>query len=169
MITKVCERCGVEFEYKPKAGPRRKYCTPCARGIRVYDKITIECEQCGKSFEWRVCHGGSRKRFCDDCGRERDKSSSRKHSRLAYHKKGGRYVRYGLTEEEFKSLHEVQGGACAVCRRISKRLCIDHCHETGRIRGLLCYSCNSGLGQLGDDPELLERGVAYLRGERFVD
>lgn len=75
--------------------------------------------------------------------------------------------KYGLTEREFEALLAAQGHACAICRKpagLSKaRLCVDHCHKTGRVRALLCVGCNVGLGSLGDDPERVAAALKYLR------
>lgn len=58
---------------------------------------------------------------------------------------------------------ESQGWACKICNRIPEnKLHVDHCHETGKIRGLLCGGCNVGLGHFGDDPERLKYAAAYL-------
>ena len=77
--------------------------------------------------------------------------------------------RHGLTVEEFRALLEAQNSLCAICRGPwrgwnGQNPHIDHCHKTGRVRGLLCASCNSALGRFGDDPELLRRAAAYLEG-----
>jgi Recombination endonuclease VII len=61
-----------------------------------------------------------------------------------------------------------QGGACAICCKKSTRpLCVDHCHVTRRMRGLLCRTCNLGIGHFNDDPRLLRTALAYL--EAFQD
>src|SRR5262245_42938009 len=71
--------------------------------------------------------------------------------------------RYGVTLAEYDALLEKQGGLCAICRKHSKRrLCIDHCHLTGTVRGLLCDSCNLGLGSLKEDQASLVAALAYL-------
>lgn len=71
---------------------------------------------------------------------------------------------FGLTEEEYDVLFDSQGGRCAICRETSQQhLCVDHCHDTGIIRGLLCRKCNAGVGLLGDTTEHLEKALAYLR------
>lgn len=59
---------------------------------------------------------------------------------------------------------ESQGGNCKICRNkpTRRRLDVDHCHDTGKIRGLLCENCNKGLGIFKDDPELFDRAKKYL-------
>lgn len=69
--------------------------------------------------------------------------------------------RYGLTPEAYDVLLEVHGGRCALCS--DTRVCVDHDHLTGRIRGLLCRKCNSGLGLLGDDLNRIQAAADYLR------
>jgi hypothetical protein len=77
-------------------------------------------------------------------------------------------ARYGITVADLDALTAKQEGLCALCGeppKFGKRLHIDHSHETGRVRGLLCLQCNAGLGQLRDDPALLRRAIAYLEHE----
>jgi len=83
--------------------------------------------------------------------------------------------KYGLTQAEFEALLEKQGGKCAICNttnpvgegnttaKRSFSFAVDHCHETGKVRGLLCNPCNRGIGFLKDSPELLETAAKYLR------
>jgi hypothetical protein len=75
---------------------------------------------------------------------------------------GKRARRYGLTLAEYRALQARQGNVCAICRKRARVLCIDHCHLTGRVRGLLCPKCNSALGFCDDDPQLLRAALAYL-------
>jgi Recombination endonuclease VII len=71
--------------------------------------------------------------------------------------------RYGISPAEYDALLAKQGGACAICRRRAKgRLCVDHCHVTGMVRGLLCNECNGALGYLKDDQASLVAALAYL-------
>ena len=72
--------------------------------------------------------------------------------------------KYGLTLEALDKLFFDQKGLCAICKKSNKRLTVDHCHTTGKVRGLLCDSCNGALGRLGDDIEGLERAIQYLKG-----
>jgi len=73
--------------------------------------------------------------------------------------------RYGLSLADYDAMLARQGGVCGICKRQSGiRLCVDHCHATGRVRGLLCRTCNSGLGFYQDDPRLTRAATAYLGG-----
>lgn len=77
-------------------------------------------------------------------------------------------TRYGLTEADYEALLERQGGGCAICGsptvrdRTRNQLYVDHDHQTGRVRGLLCSPCNSGLGAFRDSRDLLLVAVSYL-------
>jgi len=53
-------------------------------------------------------------------------------------------------------------GKCEICGNAEEGLCVDHCHETGQIRGVLCRRCNRAIGQLGDNLEAVRKAVAYL-------
>lgn len=75
---------------------------------------------------------------------------------------------YGIELADFERLMEQQGGVCAICGALPptgyyKQLAVDHCHETGAVRGLLCSDCNRGLGIFRDNPGRLERAAEYLR------
>lgn len=74
------------------------------------------------------------------------------------------YQKFGLTRAEFEAMVEAHDGACAICKgnRAKRALHIDHDHETGRIRGLLCGKCNLGLGHARDSVERLRRAIVYL-------
>jgi hypothetical protein len=73
---------------------------------------------------------------------------------------------YGMTVEDFETLRALQNERCAICRDPlsdnPKRVHVDHCHETGRVRGILCHHCNTGVGLFRDDPERLHRAIEYL-------
>jgi len=79
----------------------------------------------------------------------------------AYHRLKHRERKYGMTADEFVMAVLEQGGACHLCGRVGD-LCVDHDHATGVRRRLLCSNCNSGLGMLQDDPDLLRRAADYL-------
>lgn len=82
---------------------------------------------------------------------------------------------YGITPEEYTQRLEAQGGVCAICgleepnehgrTRTRFRLAVDHCHTTGRVRGLLCQKCNRAIGLLHDNTDLLRKAIGYLERE----
>jgi hypothetical protein len=76
-----------------------------------------------------------------------------------------RITRYGITLEQYDHLIASQNGRCAICLQgpTGQRLSIDHCHASGKVRGLLCTNCNAALGMLGDDPARLARAMTYLQ------
>lgn len=72
---------------------------------------------------------------------------------------------YGMTIEEYDELLAEQGGVCAICEKPPRSdisLHVDHNHETGQRRGLLCWPCNSAIGNAGDDPARLNALASYL-------
>ncbi len=75
---------------------------------------------------------------------------------------------YGLSIDQYLSMYYDQGGRCAACKdrlelRVRKRIAVDHDHQTGRIRGLLCNACNSALGMLKDDHRRIQGLARYLK------
>jgi hypothetical protein len=77
-------------------------------------------------------------------------------------------TKYGITVDEYEMLLAKQGGVCALCHQActtGKRLAVDHDHITSRIRGLLCFHCNTAIGKLGDSPFTLAAALGYLYHE----
>ncbi|MET8678683.1 endonuclease VII domain-containing protein [Streptomyces sp. NPDC004647] len=72
-------------------------------------------------------------------------------------------IKYGMTEAERTRLDAEQMGVCVICPAALPEH-VDHCHETGRVRGVLCFSCNAALGQFKDRPEVKRRAAAYVEG-----
>lgn len=80
---------------------------------------------------------------------------------------------YGITASEYWAIYEYQNRRCYICQRATgarKKLSVDHCHETGIVRGLLCQRCNRDvLGHLRDDVEAFGRAMTYLINPPAVD
>lgn len=85
--------------------------------------------------------------------------------------------KYGITWQKVEDMYEEQGCLCAICSRpisldvqtkgnMHKSARIDHCHESGKVRGLLCDWCNVGIGRFSDNPEHLRNAIAYLEKYR---
>lgn len=79
-------------------------------------------------------------------------------------------VLYGITVDDYETMLEQQNGGCAVCggtianrgKNSMSRLHVDHDHDTGRVRGLLCHPCNTGIAKFRDDPALLRSAADYI-------
>lgn len=79
---------------------------------------------------------------------------------------------YGINITEYNSMFEKQGGVCAICQKHETRkikgvvsvLCVDHCHTTLLVRGLLCHRCNVAISYLDDDTDILAAAINYLNG-----
>jgi hypothetical protein len=75
--------------------------------------------------------------------------------------------RYGITLEQYEAMLAAQGGTCALCPTPTPggkgRFHVDHCHDTGKVRGLLCMRCNTGIGCLNHNTDTLLKAVAYLK------
>lgn len=115
------------------------------------------CTECGEEkplSEFSICNSQRKnpyKNYCKRCDRE--KSMIRN---------------YGIGYAEYNELFEEQAGECAICgahqNDLDRPLYIDHDHDTGDVRGLLCMKCNSALGLFQDDASNLQRAVKYLNG-----
>lgn len=76
---------------------------------------------------------------------------------------------YGITLEDYYTMLENQGNACGICKvqtpgNRTKFFAVDHCHTTGKVRGLLCTKCNRGLGLFNDSTDKLLNALNYLKG-----
>src|SRR5215203_575928 len=87
----------------------------------------------------------------------RDTPEGRKRERnYAYKKK------YKISLDDYNEMYSNQNGKCLICTNEFKSLFVDHCHVTGKVRGLLCSTCNSGIGFLKDDIEMVRSALTYL-------
>lgn len=141
-----------------------------AAGVKFYGRKLIDparhvkrcyaCRRTKKIDEFNRCKSRTdgRSATCKECWSE-------------YVAKRTLASKYGLSVDDFDTMLQKQGGGCAICghavgilhRGKRLRLCVDHCHQTGVVRGILCNGCNTGIGSLKDDPNLLERAAEYLR------
>jgi ribosomal protein L37E len=135
LLTKVCTGCGIEKPREDFAGERAvQPCNDCRRE---------------SSAQWRRDHP------------EQAKAAQRRHELKR---------KFGITEEQYNEMLKRQKNVCAICHFPERRvrqgqllpLCVDHDHETGQVRGLLCHDCNTGLGKFGDEPDTLRRAAEYI-------
>lgn len=80
-----------------------------------------------------------------------------------YGKRWRRKNLYGITTRQYENMLEQRGGKCPICGRPDAAPHIDHCHKTGKVRGLLCRRCNIALGMLLDNPHACLRAAVYLQ------
>jgi hypothetical protein len=92
----------------------------------------------------------------------REYMAGRKVEATEYRRRWNLAKRYGITIDQFTEMLDSQGGRCAVCGAEGGRQVVDHDHETGMVRGILCVRCNVSIGGLGDSVEGLMLAVRYL-------
>jgi hypothetical protein len=151
----------------------RAYCRECAaayhqqrqvaKGRNVRPRVEVpegheRCRTCGETkphSEWQRNRSASDglATLCRSC-----KAVKGRAGHLKRH--------YGLTEAERDELVASQMGLCVICLK-APAVHVDHCHKTGRVRGVLCFNCNSAIGKLGDDPDAVRRAAAYLEGSSW--
>jgi len=118
------------------------------------------------TYQGAPCKRGHRLRFtassnCVECStvataRDAELRSWRRREKL-----------YGISREEFDALFDSQNGLCPICTDslpAVDRIHVDHCHGTGRVRGLLCGRCNQGIGLLRESETIMRRAIAYVAG-----
>ncbi len=99
--------------------------------------------------------------YCKPCHNEKNRHSKQRNGGARrYHLR----KRYGVEPAQVETMVAEQGGMCVVCR-VNVATQVDHDHETGRVRGILCGDCNNGLGAFRDDPEIVMSAIDYLSGK----
>lgn len=140
-----------------------KTCTVCKQSKPLDSFYRRESSPDGKSTHCKDCDNKKRKKWRKD-NPERNQESQRNRNLLK---------RYGITLTEYESLFEAQGCKCGICGtsenysghtgpRKEWSFSVDHCHTTGKIRGLLCNDCNRALGLFKDNKELLQSAIVWL-------
>lgn len=129
--------------------------------------ILKSCSKCGKQkpltgFNRNAASPDGRRPNCKDCQVQLTFTSRRNRKLL---------LRYGVTPERYNELFREQGGVCTICglpetalsnNGAPRQLAVDHCHKTGRVRGLLCGVCNRLIATFSDDPAMFRTIVSYL-------
>jgi hypothetical protein len=155
---------------------------PTLVGASPESKLCVSCEEDKDRSEFGRARGriDGRKSYCKECARkghaawaDQNKKKLAEYARCYRLNNPDYGLRidlrraYGLELEDYKKLLDQQDGTCAICKGTcsrNPRLSVDHCHETGQVRGLLCNDCNLGLGKFRDDRDLLLTAAAYLGG-----
>jgi hypothetical protein len=142
-----------------------------------------QCAGCGEEkqidqfAQHRVKESGTLYRHskCRECRRAQCRTWAKTTRGREVKREGILRRAFGLTAEAYAALHASQGGVCAICARPERRkhrdgkqlsLAVDHDHETGAVRGLLCSACNVAIGQFEDRQERLRAAIDYLQAKR---
>ncbi|CAL9621790.1 hypothetical protein SUDANB145_05856 [Streptomyces sp. enrichment culture] len=145
-----CRECSAEYcrQRQEAKGKKVRVEVPVPRG----HKRCPRCEQAKPYAGWERNKSSSDgwSSYCRECRAERN--------RISYFRR-----EYGLTPAESDGLIAEQQGVCCICLAAPAEH-VDHCHETGRVRGVLCFSCNAALGQFKDRPDAIRRAAAYVEG-----
>ncbi len=138
---------------------------------KLYSDLYRTCMTCGDEkfateFYVRNKKTGVRHSSCKECDKERVKSRHKENPERTRNNDLKR--NYGITLDQHTKMYEEQEGRCAICGNEGngkwKKLCVDHCHTTGKVRKLLCHHCNTALGLVGENISTLQAMVEYLRG-----
>ncbi len=123
---------------------------------RLKKPFNTNCKACGTEFV--AVHYAS-----SYCSKKCKHKSQYSRQRVYVLNKGYQLQKvYGISLEDFARMLDKQDHSCAICKKKTDKLFVDHCHETGTVRGLLCMNCNTGLGHFKDSPKLLKEAVKYI-------
>lgn len=150
MQTKTCRTCSQtksveEFTVSSRAYGRLYYASDCKECCRVKHK----------------------ERWSFMSKEERQAWNAKQNSNKVYHKNYRLESKYGITLQQFNEMYDRQQGCCAICSSPTEpsRICVDHNHNTGVVRKLLCHNCNVILGHAYEDPTILMKCVEYLNAD----
>src|SRR2546423_9654877 len=132
------------------APPGSKHCHGCGL-IKPLDAFCNNRRSGdGKAFYCKTCHNARSRETL-----ERLYGGSRHYHLMR---------RYGIGDADVAAMIDAQDGKCLICVDALTKAHVDHDHVTGKVRGVLCFNCNAGLGKFGDNVEIVERALAYLKG-----
>lgn len=142
--------------------PLTKICTVCRLPKALYEYHKSKATKDGYGYRCKSCDYQARIKY----------RTERKLQFQALTRKEYRKRVYGITSDDFDKLWLNQQGKCPICdkeltdglgiKHAPSKAVIDHCHDTGKIRGILCTMCNKGLGLLGDNKDAITRALHYL-------
>lgn len=163
-----CKECHENFE---PTSPLQKYCSVRCR-LRFSSRASAQrlrdkgvCLRCSGLKEDKRVHCSSCRDIINELHRTNPKYRENQKAWLRSHPEFNRGARlrqkYGISSLDYELMHDIQQGACLICGQVM-RLVVDHSHETGEVRGLLCILCNAGLGMFKDSAQLLSQAQRYL-------
>jgi hypothetical protein len=152
-----------------------KQCRTCLKYLPLDAFYRNPTAKSGYQASCKECKKQNVKKWCE-ANPDRVKRAKKKHHGKSWRRRKNNQMRtlYGIDVETYEKLFAEQNGLCAVCKKpetlkrgdVVVNLSLDHCHTTGKIRGLLCANCNNGMGRFKDDPALLRAAAEYLEARR---
>lgn len=136
-----------------------KTCSICGEE-KSYENFSIRNDSGKYRMDCRACNAIASSRRYHEISKDPLLAKERAKRRKEYNL----YHYYSITKEDYERMYNEQEGSCKICRDpVGDGLYVDHCHKTGTVRGLLCLTCNSGIGYLKEDITVLENAIDYLR------
>ena len=137
-----------------------------AKHCDAHSRMDRECRECRKAYQrWHY-----RENKDDYKTKHAEWYQANKHLHKENTTVAARKRRFGITEEQFKNRLHNQNWQCEICScDINQSACVDHDHATGKVRGLLCRTCNAGLGLFKDLKQNLINAANYLEKHSFAD
>lgn len=127
------------------------------------DGYFINCRLCDYAYRKKINSTEERKKWQKQYNKERFLTAEGRLYAANYSLKKN----YGISMNEYRAMLEAQNGCCKICKkhysRFTRRLHVDHNHETGKIRELLCHHCNAAIGLLDESIDLFLEAINYLR------
>lgn len=143
-----------------------KTCRTCRKLKQVQDFYKNDLGEMGLSSSCKECSRKFARKNSKEKQRWKHLTVEQQKKRAINKKDWHLQNSYGISLASFTFLLESQGGCCACCDHPMTRPHVDHDHLTRKVRGLLCGTCNTGIGQFGEDPVRCERAAVYLRKHR---
>jgi len=174
------------------AGDWLRPCRDCGMDVTSAGDWSVTAIRNGRAFRKSYCNTCVRARSANHDRENPEQAKAREYRRVRDWSKDPRVGtperkaltrkynirrKFGITVEEYEAMFEASGGKCAICdicivlsSPIRSELAhLDHCHETGQLRGFLCTRCNPMLGFAKDDIGVLEKAIEYLKRSRFKE
>lgn len=139
-----------------------KVCTGCSKEKPLEDFSLHKKAKFGRNPKCKECKNKAASEFFS-ANRDKLITRQRNYQRASYYRKT-----YGISKDDYLLLYATQNGNCGICGKHEEVLCVDHCHSTQRIRGLLCHACNFGLGHFKDKVDLLVKACDYLNNKNSI-
>lgn len=186
IVSKVCRECKIERPISDFGKRSREtdgfynHCKFCLRNAIERRRVEFSsqnvskgCKTCGEikalsEFGKRHDNPDGYEPHCRECTNRKKRATYRKNAANGNARTYHFRRKYGITPADYDTLLQKQNGLCAICGKTNSKakwhpLAVDHCHETGKIRGLLCHNCNHGLGCFQDNAVLLTKALDYLK------